>query len=201
MGTRAAFVVVALVFTVASPARAQGPGQPPPNYQQLAAQIANLQARVAKLEGNIVASDLAGTYSLLVMDTSMSAFHPATPGVPAVPATIGTGATNAALTLNADGTGSVNLIRCEGETLTQGTWSLTGDNAACGTPTDTGLTWTYANGVSTIIFLDANGAPDHNGPIPFTVALGGRLLVIAGSPFHAGDPSSDHILFLATRLR
>ena len=179
------------------PAHAQGPSAPPPNYQQLAVQIADLQARVAKLEGNIVASDLVGTYSLLVMDTSMTAFHP---GVPAVPATITTSSTNAALTLNADGTGSANLSRCEGAMLTQGTWSLTGSNS-CGTSTQAGLTWTYANGVSTITFLDENGNPDHNGPIPFTVALGGRLLVIGGSPFHPSDPSSDHLLFLATRLR
>jgi len=176
------------------PAHAQGPGGPPPNYQQLAGQVADLQARVNKLEGNIVASDLVGTYSLLVMDTAMTGFHPG------VPATITTSSTAAALTLSADGTGSANLTRCDAATLTQGTWSLTG-GSDCGTSTQTNLTWTYANGVSTITFLDASGAPDHNGPIPFTVALGGRLLVIGGSPFHPGDPSSDHLLFLATRLR
>jgi hypothetical protein len=176
------------------PAHAQGPGGPPPNYQQLAAQIADLQARVTKLEGNIVSSDLVGTYSLLIMDTAMTGFHPG------VPATITTSSTAAALTLSADGTGSANLTRCGAATLTQGTWSLTGDND-CGTSTQANLTWTYANGVSTITFLDANGAPDHNGPIPFTVALGGRLLVIGASSFHPADPSSDHLLFLATRLR
>jgi hypothetical protein len=176
------------------PVHAQGP---PPNYQQLAGQVADLQARIAKLEGNIVASDLVGTYSLLVMDTSMTAFHA---GAPAVPATITTSSTNAALTLNADGTGSANISRCEGATLTQGTWSLTGSNS-CGTSTQVGVTWTYANGVSTITFLDENGNPDHNEAISFTVALGGRLLVIGGSPFHPADPSSDHLLFLATRLR
>jgi hypothetical protein len=191
-------VLVSSALLLASvPAHAQGPAGPPPNYQQLSAQLANLQARVAKLEGNIVASDLVGTYSLLVMDTSMTAFHP---GAPAVPATITTSSTNAALTLNADGTGTANINRCETATLTQGTWSVTGNNA-CGPQTQTALTWTYANGISTITFLDDNGAPDHNGPISFTVALGGRLLVIGGSPFHPSDPSSDHILFLATRLR
>jgi hypothetical protein len=158
-----------------------------------------LQARVGKLEGNIVASDLVGTYSVLVMNTSMTALHPAVPGVPGRPATITTSATNAVVTLNADGTGSANPSSCENETLTQGVWSLTGDNA-CGAPTRA-LTWTYANGVSTITFLDDNGVPDHNGALSFTVALGGRLLVLGGSPFHADDPSSDHLLFLATRLR
>jgi hypothetical protein len=194
-------VLVSSALLVASvPAQAQGPGGPPPNYQQLLAQVANLQQRVAKLEGNIVASDLVGTYSLLVMDTSLTAFHPGVPGVtPPVPATITTGATNAVVTLNADGTGTANLSSCETETLTQGAWSLTGDNA-CGTQT-TALTWTYANGVSAITFLNADGTPDHNGPISFTVAVGGRVLVVGGSPFHASDPSSDHILFLATRLK
>ncbi len=186
------------VLLASVPARAQGPGGPPPNYQQLAAQIADLQARVAKLEGNIVASDLVGTYSLLVMDTSMTALRP---GLPPAPATISTGSTNASLTLNADGTGTANIFRCGTATLIQGTWTMTGNNTACGTQTQTGVTWTYANGVTTITFLDQNGAPDHNGPIPFTAALGGRLLVIGDSSFHAGDPSSDHILFLATRLR
>jgi C-terminal lipocalin-like domain len=191
-------VVLSSALLLASvPAHAQGPAGPPPTYQQLVAQIGDLQARVAKLEGHIVASDLVGTYSLLVMDTAMSAFHP---GVPPVPATISTNSTNVALTLNADGTGTANLIRCESATLTQGTWSLTG-NSSCGSSTQTGVTWTYANGVSSITFLDENGNPDHNGPISFTVALGGRLLVLGGSPFHPSDPSSDHLLFLATRLR
>lgn len=199
MTIRTVFLSSALLLA-SVPAHAQGPAGPPPNYQQLAAQLSDLQARVAKLEGQIVASDLAGTYSLLVMDTAMSAFHPPTLGGSAVPATITTGSSNAALTLNADGTGSGSLIHCEAETLTQGSWSLTGNNA-CGTPTQIGVTWTYADGIATITFLDENGAPDHNGPIPFTVALGGRLLVIGSSSFHASDPSSDHILFLATRLR
>jgi hypothetical protein len=195
MSTRGAALVVAVVLSAAIPARAQGQGQAPPSYQQLAAHVADLQARVAKLEGNITAADLAGTYSLVVMDTSMSGFHPATPGAPALPATISTSSTNAMLTLNADGTGTANLIRCAGSTLTQGTWALTGGDSCDGSSTASAVTWSYANGVSTITFVNDNEA------IPFTVALGGRLLVIGDSAFHAGDPSSDHLLFLATRLR
>ena len=37
--------------------------------------------------------------------------------------------------------------------------------------------------------------------IPFSVALGGRFLIMAAAPFHPGDPSSDQLLFVATRLR
>jgi hypothetical protein len=176
------------------PAYAQRPAGPPATPQQLATQLAALQARVDTLEGNIVTSDLVGTYSLLVMATSMTASHPG------VPATITTSSTNAALTLNADGTGTANLGRCEAAMLTQGTWSVTG-GSDCGPQTQKAVTWTYADGVSAITFLDDNGNPDHNGPISFTVALGGRFLVVGGSPFHASDPSSDHLLFLATRLK
>jgi hypothetical protein len=194
-------VVVSSALLLASiPAHAQGPGGPPPN--SLAAQVAALQTRVSKLEGNIDASDLVGTYSLLVMDTVMTAFHPGVPGgVSPVPATITTNSTNATFTLNADGTGSVNISVCEMARLTQGTWSLTGDSSCGPQSTQRALTWTYANGVNSITVLDDNGNPDHNGPLSFTVALGGRLLVLGGSPFHPADPSSDHLLFLATRLR
>jgi hypothetical protein len=42
----------------------------------LAAQVAALSERVAKLEGNIVATDLAGTYSVVVLNTDMSGVPP-----------------------------------------------------------------------------------------------------------------------------
>ena len=193
MSIRVASVVVAFVFTVAVPARAQGPGQAPPNYQQLAAQIANLQARVAKLEGNIVASDLAGTYSVTGLDTTMTALHA---GPPSVNATISTAAFRATLTLNANGTGNASdasgAITCEGSTLTQGSWAMHGFD--CSEPS-TDVTWTYADGVITITFLN------DGDEIPFNVALGGRFLIVAFAPFHPGDPSSQQTLLIATRLR
>jgi hypothetical protein len=45
---------------------AQGttPGAQPPNYTQLAQQLNELAARVSKLEGNITAADLVGTYAV-----------------------------------------------------------------------------------------------------------------------------------------
>ena len=199
-------VILSSALLLASvPAYAQGQGQgqgsPPPNTQQLAAQLAALQARVAKLEGNIVASDLVGTYSLLVMGTSMSAFHPASGGAGPIPATITTGTTAGTLTLNADGTGTANIVRCDGATLTLANGSLRGTNDDCGTEPASSLTWAYANGVVSITVLDSNGQPDHNGAIPYNVALGGRLFVLGDSPFHASDPSSDHLLFIAARLQ
>ena len=156
--------------------------------QSLANDLAALAARVSKLEGNIVASDLAGTYSVLGLDTTMTAFHA---GSPSVPATISTLAFRGSLTLNANGTGHASPDQCEGTRLTQGSWTLNGFD--CSEP-GTDVTWTYADGVITITFLS------DGDEIPFNVAVGGRLLIQAVAPFHPSDPSSDQFLFIATRL-
>jgi hypothetical protein len=186
MNTRAASLVVAFALA-ALPAHAQRPAGPPPNYQQLASDLAALQARVSKLEGNIVASDLAGTYNITALSTTMTALHP---GTPPQNATINTAAFRGTLTLNADGTGLASTVECEGSTLTQGAWTLTGVD--CSEP-GTGVTWTYADGIITITFLS------DGDEIPFTVALGGRLLLNAFAPFHPDDPSSDQFLLIAAR--
>jgi hypothetical protein len=190
MNIRAACLSVALVFGFSAlPVQAQGPGQPPPNYNQLINQIADLQARVAKLEGTISPSDLAGTYSLLVLSTTMTAFRA---GPPFVPATINTAAFRATLALNANGTGSMSASACEGSTLTQGAWAMQGFD--CSEP-DTDVTWVYTAGVITITFLS------DGDEIPLVVAVGGRLLISAYAPFHPSDPSSDQLLIVATRLK
>ena len=190
MGIRTASVAAAFMFAVAAPAWAQGPGQPAlPNYPELVAQVASLQARIAKLEGNVATVDLAGTYTLTALNTSMTAAHP---GLPPVNATITTTGGQATLTLNADGTGSFSNFRCQGSTLTQGPWSMHGvDCSQSGTET---ATWTYADGVVTI------RTPDGE-EVPYTVALGGRLLIVAFAPFHPSDPSSDQAVLIATRLK
>jgi hypothetical protein len=201
MKIRAAVLFFAFAFA-ALPAQAQGNGGPPPNYQQIAnqvaaltaqsaalqAQVTALQGQVSKLEGNIVASDLAGTYNITGLSTTMSAFRP---GTPSIPATINTSAFRATLTLNADGTGVTSAFTGEGSTLRL-TGAMTG--IAGNEPADT-VTWTYANGVITITFLS------DGDEIPFSVALGGRLLIMAYAPFHPSDPSSDQFLVIATRLR
>jgi hypothetical protein len=190
MTHRVASLLLVFAF-VSAPVFAQGPpgGVPGGGVQTLATDLANLTARVAKLEGNIVAADLAGTYSVVGLDTTMTAFHA---GTPPVPATINTLAFRATLTLNANGTGDATATSCEGSTLTQGSWSMQGVD--CSEPA-TGVTWTYANGVITITFLS------DGDEIPFVVGLGGRLLVMGFAPFHPGDPSSDQLLIIATRLR
>ena len=199
MHIRVASMFFALTFVFAAlPAHAQGPGGPPPNYRQLAeqlaaltAQVTALQGQVAKLEGNIVASDLAGTYSLTGLETTMRAFRP---GPPIQNANIDTAAYRGTITLNADGTGNGSAFTCEGSRLTLGTGAMNGFD--CSEPGGTGdVTWTYANGVITITFLD------DGDELPFNVALGGRLLTVAFAPFHASEPSSNQVLLILTRLR
>ena len=118
------------VFAQSTKVPSPPPGIPFQNLaQQLAAQVADLQARVAKLEGHIVASDLAGTYSVTVLGTTMTALHA---GPPTVNATINTAAGRGTVTLNANGTGNTSASTCEGSTLTQGSWAMHGFD--CGGP-------------------------------------------------------------------
>ena len=212
--------VVAFVFAPLA-AHAQGgpggPGGPPPNYQELVSQLAALtaqvatlqgqvgtlqgqvgtlqgqvgalQAQVGKLEGNIVAADLAGTYAFTGFGTTMRGLHA---GPPMEDATISTDSFRATLTLNADGTGHTSGATCEGSTLTPRTGAMQGVD--CSGESGGEVTWTYEDGVITITFDDGD-------QIPFNVALGGRLLTVAFSPFHPSDPSSNHVLLFATRLQ
>jgi hypothetical protein len=183
----AAFAVACGIMSL--PAYAQGPGGPPPNYNQLVSQIADLQARVAKLEGNITAADLAGTYTAIVLDTSLRGFRPGTP--PRL-ASIETSSLRGAITLNADGTGSAAFVGCEGSRLI-----LNGAMSGldCSDEENSDLTWTYAAGVVTITFLS------DGDQIPFNVGVGGRLLTMGFAPFHASDLSSDSLLIILSRLR
>jgi hypothetical protein len=196
-------VVVAFVLAPFAVHAQGGPGGPPPSYPELLSRLATLTAQVAtlqgqvgtlrqqvaKLEGDIVATDLAGSYALTGLGTTMTAFRA---GPPIENATINTSALRATLTLNADGTGNLSDGTCEGSTLTQGTWAMHGFD--CSEP-ESDVTWTYADGVITITFLS------DGDEIPFTVALGGRFLIVAFAPFHPGDPSSDHAVLIATRLK
>jgi len=189
MKPRVASLLVAFAF-LSVPVFAQGPpgGGGVNPVQALSNQLAALTARVSKLEGNIVASDLVGTYQFTVLDTVMNAAHPPQP------ASINTSSASATLTLNADGTGSLSNLDCANSTLFVGTGTMTGANN-CGGETGVDVTWTYENGVTTITFLDDGDV------IPFPVAAGGRLMIGGAAPFHPGDPSSDSILFIVTRLK
>ena len=188
MTIRAALLMSFVFVVTVAPARAQGPAGRPPSYQQLVALLEDLQARVAKLEGDITAADLVGTYTALIMDTNLDGVNLFDPQ-----ASITTRTTSGTITLNADGTGSVGGGLCEGSKLTVSTGTLVGvDCTEAGTGN---VTWTYADGVATITFLD------DGDQIPLNVALGGRLMINGGSFFHASDPSSNHLQFILTRLR
>lgn len=193
MTSRVRSVLVAFFVALALPVYAQGQGGPPSN--SLAGQLQALTARVAKLEGNITAADLAGTYNFLILDTQMSGVHP-----PDGVATIRTSGERATLALNADGTGSASGLSCGGSRLTVATGALTDaggdedlDCSKSGATVD--VTWTYAGGVITITFLD------DGDQIPFSVALGGRLLIVGGASFYACCAGSEQSLFIATRLK
>jgi len=84
MKLRVASLLLALGF-ISAPVFAQGPpaGAGPGN--NLAAQVAALSERVAKLEGNIVATDLAGTYSVVVLNTEFRGSARRLPATPLNP--------------------------------------------------------------------------------------------------------------------
>jgi hypothetical protein len=181
MKSRVALLFLGVAF-IAAPVFAQGRPDTIPGggaIQELASELSALTARVAKLEGNIVAADLAGTYSLTGFGSPLSADA------------ISTIAGRATLTLDANGTGRGSGLTCEGSALTL-SGSFSGFD--CSEPIGD-VTWTYADGVITLTFLN------DGDQIPFNVALGGRLFIAAFAPFHPSDPSSDHVLFVATRLR
>jgi hypothetical protein len=211
MQTRAASLFLALSFAfICLPAHAQGPANNlNARVAALEAAVAALQnninseaadraaadtalaARVGKLEGNITAADLVGTYTFVFFDVPLSAakpFHNAT---------IETDAITATVTLNADGTltlgaSPASFTNC-GSTLTQGLWTLTA--IPCGTDPPPPGTWSYANGIASLsIFGDGDVKQ-------FGVAVGGRLLTASFVPFHVADQSSDAVLVILSRLQ
>jgi hypothetical protein len=195
MKIRAALMLFAFVFAPL-PAFAQGPpggGAPGAQggvVQALSDQIAALTARVNKLEGDIVAADLVGSYTLSFLDIPLSA---AVPGVR--PATVSTSAGMVTVTLNANGTASMAEITCGGARLIQGPWALVPDPDAC-EGFSSSPSWTYANGILTLFF-----DPEQSEGFPFRLAVGGRFGIAAVAPFHPQDPSSDNIVMILSRLR
>ena len=189
MNIRAASLIGGLFVFAALPAQAQGPGQPPPN--SLAAQVANLQARVARLEGNITADDLVGTYTLVGFQTRLR-------GGGAANAAIGSAALTGSLTLNANGTGSMT-INGDGSLLFPLLWASAQSTLGNGNPgTPFSLTWTYANGVLSSMITTNEGT--SAGP-DISVGPGGRLLATAFSEFRGDPKSNDATLMIFYRLQ
>jgi hypothetical protein len=178
-----ACLVSALVF-MASPVRAQGNGGNGnggggnPTVQQLIAQVNALTARVAKLEGNITAADLVGTYN--ITDLQLKLVGGATPS-------ISNEVTQGTLTLNADGTTSFSLTG-NFHRLTPGApWVL---SPLTESGTGTFGSWAYDNG--TVNLTDGGGELA-------VVGAGGRVLVGGLSKTTAGTGLEE--ITILTRLQ
>jgi hypothetical protein len=179
MTIRAVLLPLFAFVLAAPPARAQGPNGPPLN--SVFAQVADLQARVAKLEGKITAADLVGTYALAGIQTTLR-------GNP--DARIGSDALTGTLTLNSNGTGTLTDVHDGARLFTQ-SGALSQQVFA----EELDLTWTYANGVVSTTFIGIGQGPDIN------VGPGGRLLVAAFSNFEASLPRSGVLLLIFSRLQ
>ena len=164
-----------IAFTLAAlPTQAQGP-----TVESLASDLAALTARVAKLEGQIVAADLVGTYAVRGIQLELS-------GGAGRPAQVSSYVYAGTVTLNADGTVSISASPANGNTLsltTPPSVSIFQGSGNGGGST----TWTYDNGSVTVV----GEAP------PLSVAAGGRVLVGVG----ANPNDGTDVLLILTRLQ
>ena len=181
-------VVVSALSLAALPARAEDRHRDP--IRSLYRAVAALNARVSKLEGNIEAADLAGTYGLVIYSGNLAALvtNPGPPPTVAQNAGITHDVLSGTVTVDADGTGSLTLT-LNGFVLTQGTWAVAARTFS-GSET---FTWTYANGVVAMAFEDGSSINLNVGP-------GGRLMVGVLSEFHADRHEGETDLVILTRL-
>jgi hypothetical protein len=153
----------------------------PAHAQDLDARVAALENAVAKLNGQITADDLVGTYAIHVLESEMHA--PSSPG--GFPTQVSSYVTAGTVVLAADFTVTLNGTT-SGNTL----FFFPPDGPSLapidGSPNLTG-NWMYTDGTLTI----SGGAP------PLSVAAGGRVLI--GT---AADHDSGHdVLLILTRLQ
>ena len=187
---RIVLLICSFVFTVA-PAPAQGPGGPPSGAgnDSLANKVAALEARVAKLEGQITSSDLVGTYAFHGFQTELRA--KVQDGATAVSSYVFQGT----IVFNADGTASFSAGGTErGHALNLfqnpsiGSGTLPAGRAVIN-KVDGGsapFTWTFANGVVTTSV-----------GFPANVTAGGRVLVATGT----NPLDGTTVLLIMTRLQ
>ena len=172
---RAPSLFSALVFAALS-AQAQTPA---PTIESLASGLAALTARVAKLEGQIVAADLVGTYAIHGIQVELSGSGNS--------AQVSSYVLVGTVVLAADGTASLTTVAPSGNTLSIGSASSVSPFMGNGGGSGTG-TWTYnADGTVTL----QGGAP------PLAVAAGGRILI--GSS--ANNSDGTNVLLIFTRLQ
>jgi len=174
-GPASAQVTVPNTFAAGSPARASEVNA---NFQALATAINNLGARVSKLEGNIVAADLAGAYTLTRLQTELGGGNSAYVAVY-------TATDN--LVLAADGTGTLTSGTPEqGHQLNVVTRVLTPFIGSGGGGV-LNFTWTYANGKLAAVLGNTTST--------FSTVAGGRLLVGAS----ANPADGTNVILLLTR--
>ena len=172
MNLRAASLFFA--FTLAAlPTQAQSP-----TVESLASDLAALTARVAKLEGQIVAADLVGAYAIHGIQNELSASG----GSAQISSYVFLGT----VTLAADGTASLNFTQQNGNTLVLGPQSSVQPFQGSGNPPPT-IDWTYADGTVTAL----------GGAVSLSVAAGGRVLVGAS----ANHADGTNVLLIFTRLQ
>jgi len=173
-GRRFTSLFFAALFTALS-ANAQSSGA---TIDSLASDLAALTARVAKLEGQIVAADLVGTYAIHGIQVELSGSGNS--------AQVSSYVYVGTAVLAADGTASLTSVPPSGNTLSIGSSSSVSPFMGSGGGTGT-TTWTYADGTVTV----QGGAP------PLAVAAGGRILI--GSS--ANNSDGTNVLLIFTRLQ
>jgi hypothetical protein len=174
-GRRFTSLFFAALFTALS-ANAQSSGA---TIDSLASDLAALTARVAKLEGQIVAADLVGTYAIHGIQVELSGSGNS--------AQVSSYVLVGTVVLAADGTASLTTVAPSGNTLSIGSASSVSPFMGNGGGSGTG-TWTYnADGTVTL----QGGAP------PLAVAAGGRILI--GSS--ANNSDGTNVLLIFTRLQ
>jgi hypothetical protein len=161
---RIGLFVLSFVFT-AAPSPAQ-------NASGLIAKMAALEARVAKLEGQITASDLVGTYAVHGFQNEF--------GLPS-PFSISSYVFQGTLTLEANFTGSFDVAATGNRLLNTGTLMRLPVNVS----NQQSITWSYLNGTVS--------SPEI--PMTFSVIAGGQLLV--GTTAQHSD--GTNVLLILTR--
>jgi len=193
-------VFLASIVVIAIPAAAQGRGGSPGgagvSLPELASQVTDLQARIAKLEsGAFTASDLVGVWGWRSIGVSLAGTLPGgTPRAASIMLETTGGVTgNATLTLRADGTGE---FAGQGDTqfiLTQGSpWRLDSPAVQSGTEA---VTWSLVNGALHVIPVS-----NPTNAIDFPILPGGRMAVWSTGQ-HNGDGSTWSQLGLLVKIQ
>jgi hypothetical protein len=164
------FVLVSAIAPL--PAQAQGNS----GASNLSARVQALEVAVAKLNGNITAADLEGTYNFYLVATAIDGG----------PNTIASYVITGTATLGSGGTGQLN-VSAAGRELTEQAPNLNWLATSVSDAQTGNFSWTYSNGKLTI---DASGDVNE-----FTTAAGGQVMV----GVQGGPPGNNQIIFVLTR--